>query len=71
MKFECGILQNRLQQMRDESFRVWQVLQGLKQEKHFVSNELSSLKVMTNNYSNEKYLPECTKEDISFAGRTR
>jgi hypothetical protein len=71
MKFEYGILQNRLQQMRDESFHVWLKLQGLKQEKDFVSNELCSLKVMTNNYSNEKYLPERPNEDISFVSRRR
>ena len=36
MKYEYGILQYRLQQMRSESFHVWQRLQGLKQEKdHF------------------------------------
>jgi hypothetical protein len=43
MKFEYGNLQNRLQQMRDESLHVWQTLQRLKQEKFFVSNELRSL----------------------------
>jgi hypothetical protein len=71
MKYEYGILQDRLQQMRSESFHVWQRLQGLKQEKDFVSNELGSLKVITNNYSNEKSLPERPKEDISFVGRRR
>lgn len=32
MKYEYGILQYRLQEMRSESFHVWQKLQGLKQE---------------------------------------
>jgi hypothetical protein len=71
MKFEYGILQNRLQQLRDESFHVWLTLQCLKQEKDFISNELSSLKVVDYDYSNEKYLPEPPNKDISFVARRR
>lgn len=71
MKFEYGNLQNRLQQMRDESFHVWQTLQRLKQEKFLVSSELRSLKVTTETYSNENYFPESPNEGISFVARRR
>lgn len=71
MKFEYSYIQYKLQQMRAESFHVWLTLQGLKQEKFFVSNELRSIKVTTNTYSNEKYLPESANEDISFVARRR
>jgi hypothetical protein len=71
MKFEYGNLQNRLQQMRDESFHVWQTLQALKQEKLLISNQSGSLKEMGETYSNETYFPENPSEGISFVARRR
>lgn len=71
MKYEYANLQDKLQQLRIESFHVWKVLQGLKQEREFVSNELDHLKRMANKDWNEKYLSSQQNENIHFTGRRR
>jgi hypothetical protein len=55
MKFEYANLQNKLRQTRFESFEVWKSLQVMKQEKHELSSQLDSLRLMSNNGT---HLPE-------------
>lgn len=71
MKYDYVNLQNKLQQLRDESFHIWGVLQRLKQEREFASNELGSLKRLDNKNWNEGYLSSQRNEGIHFTGRRR
>lgn len=69
MKLEYIDLQNKLQQIRNESFETWKKLQSLKREKYYISSQLGHLKTVTNAKSDEGYIPT-PNIDVPF-GRAR
>lgn len=71
MKFEYDNMRNRMQQMRSDSYNIWLTLQNLKQEKEMVANELDVLKLMKDNYLNDRQIEEPSNQKVSFVRRRR